>query len=304
MYTQFKLVFYAKNKEEAEIASSRAFKRIDELDKMMSDYLDSSELSNLSRQAGGSPVKVSKTLYEILSKAQDIAVLTNGAFDITIGPVVQLWRRARRIAKLPDKQQLLETLSLVGYQNVHLDKRKRTVLLNKKGMRLDLGGIAKGYAADVAINVLKKHGIQKALVAAGGDIVVSGAPPGKKGWTIGIAALSPTNSPRYIQLSNAAISTSGDTEQFVDIDGTRYSHIVDPRTGLGIRGRSSVTVVTSTGTMSDSLATALSVLGPDAGISLADTVKNVAALFLILEDNGIRTIESKRWKLIRLVEKE
>jgi thiamine biosynthesis lipoprotein len=165
-------------------------------------------------------------------------------------------------------------------------------------MLLDLGGIAKGYAADEAMQVLKQHGIRSALVAAGGDIVVSEPPPGSTGWTIGVAPLdSPEKPPtQLLLLRNAAVSTSGDAEQYVEINGKRYSHIVDPKTGVGLTGHSSVTIVAPNGTSSDSLATAVSVLGPEQGLEVIDATEGAAALILQATETGTRTFASKRWK--------
>src|SRR5262249_28184538 len=156
---------------------------------------------------------------------------------------------ARRTHELPDAKELSRARALVGYQNLRLDAKARTVQLLKPGMQLDLGGIAKGYSADEALAVLRKNGITRALVAAGGDIAVGDAPPDVDGWKIGIAPLEdPDKKPtRYLILQNAAMSTSGDAEQYVEISGKRYSHIVDPRTGIGLVGRQSVTVVARKG---------------------------------------------------------
>src|SRR5262249_46531945 len=163
--------------------------------------------------------------------------------------------------------------ALVGYTNVRLGHIDRTVELLRAGMQLDLGGIAKGYAADEALSVLKRNGIDQALVAAGGDIAVSNAPPGTKGWRIGIAPLE--NPSRYLQLQNAAVSTSGDAEQYVEIGGKRYSHIVDPKTGLGLVGRQSVTVVAPRGVLADGLTKVVSVLGPKRGFEIVENLEGV-----------------------------
>jgi thiamine biosynthesis lipoprotein len=165
-------------------------------------------------------------------------------------------------------------------------------------MLLDLGGIAKGYAADEALAVLRRHGIAAALVAAGGDIAVMGAPPATSGWTVGIAPLeSPDRPPsRYLILRDAAVSTSGDAEQFVEIGGRRYSHIVDPRTGLGLQGHRSVTVVAPKGIDADSLTKVISVLGPDRGMPIIDGIAGAAALSLEATEQGTVERESKRWQ--------
>ena len=298
MGTLFRIVCYARDAVAAERASSAAFDRIAELDHIMSDYSPNSELTLLCQQSGGPPTKVSEDLFYVLSRSQKMARLSEGAFDVTVGPLVRLWRRARRRQELPDPTRLAQALELVGVDKLRLDEKSRTVQLLRKGMVLDLGGIAKGYAADEALKLLDQHGIDKALVAAGGDIAVSGSPPGSDGWNIGIAPLESRETPptRYLRLRHAAVSTSGDAEQFVEIGGKRYSHIVDPKTGLGLIGHSSVTVVAPKGIASDSLATAVSVLGPKRGLELIDSMEGTAALILQATADGVRAYCSKRWK--------
>jgi FAD:protein FMN transferase len=287
MGTKFQMIVYAPEEKTARDATKAAFARVADLDGIMSDYQPTSELMRLCEKAGGEPVKVSEELFFVLSKAQEVSKLSDGAFDVTVGPVVRLWRLARRTKRMPDPDDLKQALELVGYRNVKLDAKERTVRLLKPGMKLDLGGIAKGYAADEAIAVLKKHSIDRALVAAGGDIAVSGPPPDKAGWTIQIQPLAPeeVKSPRHLILKNAGVSTSGDAEQFVEIDGKRYSHIVDPRTGLGLLGHRSVTVVAPNGITSDSLTKVASVLGEE-GLKIIEKQEGVAARIVRLTDQG------------------
>lgn len=298
MGTWFRIICYTRDTATAKLATNAAFERIAELDHIMSDYSPTSELTLLCQQAGGPPIRVSEELFYVLSRAQEIARISEGAFDVTVGPVVRLWRRARRRQELPDPARLASALQLVGFDKLQLNEKFRTIELLKKGMVLDLGAIAKGFAADEALRVLRQHCVDRALVAAGGDIAVSGAPPDSDGWNIGIAPLELPETPptKYLRLREAAVSTSGDAEQFVEIGGKRYSHIVDPKTGLGLIGHSSVTVVAPDGTTSDSLATAISVLGPKRGLELIDSIEGTAALFLQATDGGIRTYCSKRWK--------
>jgi thiamine biosynthesis lipoprotein len=293
MGTLFRIILYAPDAATASRASDAAFDRVSQLDDTMSDFRSGSELWALCRAAGGPPVKVSGDLFCVLSASQELAHRTDGAFDVTIGPVVQLWRRARRRHELPDSRRLDRARQLVSYKNLRLDPEKQTAQLVKKGMLLDLGGIAKGYAADQALGVLKQHEIQCALVAVGGDIAVSAPPPGKAGWRIEIAALeSSSKLPlRYLSLRDAAVSTSGDAEQHIEIGGNRYSHIVDPRVGIGLVGRQSVTVVAPNATTSDCLATAISVLGPERGVKLAESTDGVALLFVEATEQGPRVHE-------------
>jgi FAD:protein FMN transferase len=298
MGTRFKVIVYAPDESVANRAAKAAFARIARLDGIMSDYRTTSELMRLCAKAGGAPVKVSEELFIVLARGQDLAEKTGGAFDATVGPVTRLWRIARKGQRLPDPDGLKAALALVGHNRMILDPKERTVQLKKAGMRLDLGGIAKGYAADEALKVLKTHGLSRGLVAAGGDIAVGDAPPGEKGWTVGIAPLAdPEAKPgRYLLLTNAAVSTSGDAEQYVEIGGKRYSHIVDPRTGIGVLGQFSVTVTARRGITTDSLATAVAVMGPDRGMKLVRGMKGVEALFVRKTEKGEEVLRTPGFK--------
>jgi thiamine biosynthesis lipoprotein len=305
MGTQFRIILYAASEEIAQRVARKAFTRIRQLDAIMSDYQETSELNQFAHNAAKKPIKLSPDLFRVLQESQHLARRTNGAFDVTIGAVVRLWRRARRTGELPDAERLKQALRLTGYRKLHLDARTQSAWLDEKGMGLDLGGIAKGFAADQAQRVLKQHGIRSALVAAGGDIVVSQAPPRARGWLIAMATAdtnpgdhSPSEPAQEnaLLLTNAAVSTSGDAEQFVEIDGTRYSHIVDPRTGLGLKGQMSVTVVARRGSDADGLATAVSVLGAERGMKLIDATRGVAALMIQKSAQGFDHIASKRWQ--------
>jgi FAD:protein FMN transferase len=295
MGTQFRIVLYAADEAIAKKAADAAFARIAELDDIMSDYKPASELMQLCKKAGGDPVPVSEDLFNAIARALEISRLTDGAFDITVGPVVRLWRRARRTLNMPDTDELAQALKLVGYKQVQIDAANRTVRLTAKGILLDLGGIGKGFAARAALEVLRRHGIRHALVAGGGDILVGDAPPQSPGWRIGIAPLdNPTAKPsRYVLLTNAAVSTSGDTEQYVVIDGKRYSHIVDPKTGLGLTVRMSCTVVATDGKTADGLATGLCVLGPARGLPVIEKTDGAAALYIIAGTDG-QTFQASR----------
>jgi thiamine biosynthesis lipoprotein len=301
MGTRFRIVVYATTAEAARLATSAAFERVSRLDAIMSDYRETSELMWLCRQDAGKKVRVSKDLFRVLVMSQEMAGKSKGAFDVTVGPLVRLWRRARRTAELPDQQRLTEALDSTGYTRLHLDPKGRSVMLDKSGMFLDLGGIAKGYAADEAMAVLNEHGLTRAMVVAGGDIAVGRPPPGKEGWIIAIAQLESVDetASSCLVLHDSAVSTSGDANQNVEIGGVRYSHIVDPRTGLALKGRSSVTVVARDCTTSDALATAASVLGPHEGLRLVDSTNGAAAIFVQAEGEGVRSFETSRWRQIR-----
>jgi thiamine biosynthesis lipoprotein len=298
MGTTFRIVLHAADGATAKKAAKAAFARAAELDGIMSDYRKTSELMRLCQKAGAGPVRVSEDLFKVLARAREIARRSEGAFDVTIGPVVKLWRRARRTRELPDPKELKRALALVGYDKMRLDADKRTVELLVMGMLLDLGGIAKGYTAEEMLALLRRFGLPRALVAAGGDIVVGDPPPNAKAWKVGVGPLdNPSAKPtRYLSLKNAAVSTSGDTEQYVVIGGKRYSHIMDPRTGLGLTVRASVTVIARDGTTSDAVATAACVLGPQRGLKLVETLQGAEALFMVATDGGQKTHATKRFK--------
>ncbi len=296
MGTRFRIILYAPNEETARKTAAAAFARIANLDATMSDYRPASELMRLCAKSGAAPVHVSDELFFVLSKAQETSRLSDGAFDVTVGPVVQLWRTARRTKKMPPADKLAAAKELVGWRNIVLDEKAHTVQLLKKGMLLDLGGIAKGYAADEGIAVLKKEGITRALVAAGGDIAVSDAPPDAEGWKIAIAPLEEGADKEgpYMVLHNAAVSTSGDAEQYVEIDGKRYSHIVDPKTGLGLVGRMSATVVAPHGVIADSHTKIIAVLGPERGFLILGKEDGVSGRFVSLTDDGKEEVKTMK----------
>lgn len=274
MGVPFRIVLYAVEKFSADAAAEAAFTRIQRLNDVLSDYDTDSELSRLSQTAGqGKAVPVSDELWLMLRRSQELARDTGGAFDITCGPAVSLWRKARRVKEMPDAEKLAEARRAVGFEKLRLDENARTAKLLVPYMRLDLGGIAKGYAVDEALRVLREHGVRSALVSGGGDFAASHAPPGADGWRIQLAPLNATTAPaaESVLLRNRALATSGDVFQHVEIDGVRYSHIVDPRTGIGLTDRSLVFIIAQDCTLADSLATSVSVLGPDAGLKFAES---------------------------------
>lgn len=270
-----RIIVYAPEDYIAKWACSQAFRKIEHLEELMSDYRNDSELMWLCKEGHVSPVKVSDDLFFVLERAIELSRRSKGAFDITVGPFVSLWRKARQTKQLPTEDELNGARKLVGWEKIQLDPSTKTVKLAVSGMKLDLGGIAKGYAADCALKVLKRFGLSRALVELGGDIVLGDPPPNRKGWRIGILN-EQGKAEKILELANCAISTSGSTEQFVEISGRRYAHIVDPRTGLGLTKLILVTVIAKDGITADGLATALCVLGEREGIELAKAYGAVA----------------------------
>jgi thiamine biosynthesis lipoprotein len=294
MGTTFRIVLYAGDDDAAVRASRAAYARIADLDKRLSDYHDDSELMRASRDAVQKPVTVSADLFRVLATAQALAERTNGAFDVTAGALTRLWRRARRQGILPDPGEIDAALRASGYRLLRLDEGARAIRIERQGVRLDVGGIAKGYAADRALDVLRDSGLTRAMVVAGGDVAVADPPPDACGWRITIAPLTPGEAPGAIVVSHAGVSTSGDAEQFMEVDGVRYSHILDTRTGKPLTGHRAVTVVAPDATTSDMLATALSVLGAPDGFRLADAY-GAAARFEVQDGSTPRRTDSPRW---------
>jgi thiamine biosynthesis lipoprotein len=226
----------------------------------------------LSRAAAGVPVPVSQDLFAVLAASDALARRTGGAFDITAGRLTHLWRRARRLNAWPEADRVAAARAGGGYAKVRLDPRRRTVMLAEAGIEIDAGGIAKGYAAEEALRVLRAHGAGASLVAIGGDIAAGDPPPGQPAWTVAIPALA-GGDPFHIAIARAAVSTSGDAEQWMTVDGVRRSHVIDLRTGWPVTGHSAASVVAAHGIDADAVSTALEILDDAAGARLLETVR-------------------------------
>lgn len=283
MGTTVGIVLYAPDRETADRAAAAAYAEFGALDARMSDYRPESELSRLSAASGTGSREISAPLAEVLSASVRFARETGGAFDVTLGPVVRLWRQARRDRRLPEAGALRAARALTGPDLLSVDGR--TATLRRKGMRLDLGGIAKGYACDRALEVLRREGTPRAFVDAGGGMALGDPPPDRPFWRIRIL----NRRDLVLKLARCGIATSGDTEQFVEIGGVRYSHIVDPATGSGLTSRAMATVVAPDGLTADALATSLCVMGAERGLALAERRNGVEARMFWMEDGRRRT---------------
>ena len=271
MGTTVRIVLYAPDRAVAEAAVEGAFRSVERLDSLFSDYRDDSEIAELAREAGGAPRPASDDLWRLLVAATGWADRTDGAFSVTVGPLTGLWRWAMRRGEMPDDARLSQALERSRPNDLVLDETRRTVRLARPGMSLDLGGIAKGYAADVALDSLRRRGLPSALVDAGGDLALGDAPPGADGWRVEFPGGD------VHLLSNMGVATSGDRYQFIEIDGVRFSHIIDPRTGVGVPDSPTVVVLARDATSADVLASALSVLDAPAGLRLARVLDGVEA---------------------------
>ena len=270
MGTHFSVVCYAGERLAAEKAVEAAFAKAEEVNAVASDYLPASELSMLSFKTVGTPVPLSPLLFDLMDHSRRIAEATEGAFDPTLGPLTKLWRDTRTNGRLPDPEKLAVARAASGWRHFTLDPEARTITLLRENMAFDLGGIAKGYAADRMLDSLAAAGIRQALVTAGGDIRLGDAPPGRAGWNVALKTFDVGKNDEILILSNAAISTSGDLHQSVEIEGVTYSHILDPATGLGLTRRVAASVIAENAKLSDALATAACVLGSEGGGALLD----------------------------------
>lgn len=295
----FRITLYAPDEKTAKEATDDAFARIAQLNSVLSDYDPDSELSRLSRTSGeGRFVPVTTDLWDVLERAQTLAQRTDGAFDVTVGPLVNLWRRARRKQELPSKELIAEMKARVGWKNLVLDPQTKSAKLLVPEMRLDVAAIAKGYAVDAAVRVLRERGIASCLVGGSGDMMAGDPPPGQPGWKIEVAPLDVPDAPpsEVVLLNNSAIATSGDLIQRVEIGGVRYSHIVDPHTGIGLTDHSLVTILGPDCTTADGLGTAVSSLGPERGLKLIEDTPGIAARIVRKPGEKIELHYSPRWK--------
>lgn len=259
MGSPFNLVFYCSDSSRALSLSKQCFALVDSLNAVFSDYDSTSELSRICQSPGVQ--SVSPRMMDLTMQAANAFRQSKGSFDITVGALSRLWRKARKEKRFPDSMEVIHARSYAGMNRIRLNKKDHTLSM-PAGTRLDFGGIAKGYSAQLVIDFLQTQGIQHALADAGGDMVMSDAPPGSKGWMVGVNVPETTDEllPRKLQLANMAVATSGDAYQYMEHNGKKYSHIIDPRTGYGISSQRNVTVIAANGTDADWLATACSIL--------------------------------------------
>jgi len=275
-------------------AATAAFRLVDSLNAILSDYIDGSEINRLSAVSGQDRwVHVSPPLFDILRRAQEAATLTRGSYDITIGPVVRLWRKARRTGIPPSASDIKTALTHTGYRFLHLDTAKQTVWLERPGMQLDVGGLGKGFVAAAALRQLRQAGFSSAMVNAGGKIVT-----GDRKWIIGINAPGEKQRllPIYLSLENNSVATSGDIYQYMEWRGKRYSHIIDPHTGIGLTRRRNVTAIAPDGTTADWLATACSILSWRRSLKLIKNIPGAALLVTEMKHGAIITKTSVNFK--------
>lgn len=281
MGTDFRIIMDHDDPKICSKAATIAFEECHRLNRIFSDYIADSEISLFSESSHEKKFqKLSHELFHVLKFSKDLAEKTNGAFDPTLGRLSRLWRISRFRETLPSRKMLDNAMESKGFQFLHLRYDTKEAKLLKSGMVMDLGGIAKGYAADRMLEILKGKGLDRCLIDAGGDLILGAKPRGKKGWEIDIGGNKHPELP-VLSLEKCAVATSGDSEQFVEIEGKRYSHIMNPKTGLGLQNMTQVTVVAANGMTADSMATACSVLGVSKSKAIFSQENNFEAYFII-----------------------
>jgi len=288
MDTIIRIKVYDENLDTAKTAAQAAFeefKRIslltDRFPQKGTPEFNQSDICKINEMAGIKPVKVSEDVIKMIDLAKKYNKITDGAFDVTIGPLMDLWGFGNDNNYLPSDAEITQKLSLIDSNKIKVNRRGKTILLKDRGMSLDLGGIAKGYATEKAVQILKQHGIKQAIIDAGGNIYVLGKKNGKEPWKLGIQ--DPRDASKIVgilSLSNKAAVTSGDYQRFFEKNGARYHHILDPSTGKPARNTISVTVVSESPTVADILSTALFVMGPKQGMKLVEELRRIEAVFI------------------------
>ena len=285
MGNRFEISVVANDPVWANNCIEEAVEEIRRIEKLLTTFNESSQTNLINRNAGIAPVYVDNEVFELIRRSKKISGITQGAFDITYGSIdKRLWNFDMNMTVLPGAKVAKQLVRLINYKNIVLDERNGTVFLKEKGMRIGFGGIGKGYAAECAKAVLQKRGIKSGIVNAAGDLTAWGNQPGGKPWTIGIA--DPNASREifsHMNITNTSVATSGNYEKFVVIDGKKYSHTIDPKTGLPVTGIKSVTIICSNAEIADAMATPVMIMGIKAGIDMVNQVKGLACI--IIDDN-------------------
>jgi thiamine biosynthesis lipoprotein len=262
-----------------------AVEEIKRIEKLFTTFDESSQTNLINRNAGIAPVKVDREVYDLIERSKKISALTQGAFDITYGSIdKRLWNFDKTMTSLPDAQTAKKLVRLINYQNVILDEKNCSVFLKEKGMRIGFGGIGKGYAAEKAKSLLQQKGVKSGIINAAGDLTAWGHQPNGKPWTIGIADPDTKRQAfSFLEITNTSIATSGNYEKFVLIDGKKYSHTIDPKTGLPVRGIKSVTIICPNAEIADAMATPVMIMGIKTGLDMLNQIKGIAGI--VIDDN-------------------
>jgi thiamine biosynthesis lipoprotein len=305
MGTIFTIYLYANDDTQARTLSETAFEEVERLEETLSNYRETSELSRINRVAARYPVTTDPEVFALLEACLDYSRRTGGAFDVTVGPLMRTWGFFRGQGRYPTDEELRRAKQSVGWQHVHLDSATRAVRFDTPGVELDLGAIGKGYAVDRVVKLLREAEVEAALVDAGSSTLHAiNAPPGKNGWIVHVPKPGERDQiTSTVPLCNQSLSTSGSYEKFFDLEGKRYSHVMDPREGVPVEGVLQTTLVACHSTTTDALSNAMFVMGPEAGEKLLATVPHSRGLW-ILDGSGSERQVEWRWEDCRNDHKE
>lgn len=298
MGNRFELTAVADSEQWADEKIEAGIAEIQRIERLLTTFNDDSETNQVNKNAGIRPVKVSSETFNLVERSIRISELTQGAFDITYGSIdKRLWNFDQNMTALPDKATAKKMVRLINYRNILLDRNEQTIFLKEEGMRIGFGGIGKGYAAERAKLVMKDQGVTSGVVNASGDLSAWGLQPNGKPWTVGI--VNPNMKHEifsYLSITDMAVATSGNYEKFIMIDGKKYSHTIDPRTGLPVTGIKSVTIITTNAEIADAMATPVMIMGISTGLNLINQMKNIEAVIIddydrVYTSNNIRNIK-------------
>jgi thiamine biosynthesis lipoprotein len=282
MGNRFEFSVVCDNAIRAQVQIDCAIAEVERIEKLLTTFSDDSQTNLINANAGIKPVQVDCEVFNLIARSQRISALTQGAFDITYGSIDKsLWNFDTHMATLPDAETARKAIRLINYRNVVLDTESCTVFLSEKGMRIGFGGIGKGYAAEKAKQIMMSAGVKSGVVNASGDLTAWGLQPNGEKWSIGIANPDvPGDILSYMKITDMSVATSGNYEKFVVIDGKKYSHTINPRTGLPVSGIKSVTIITTNAEIADALATPVTIMGVRAGLDMINQLKDVEAVII------------------------
>tara|TARA_B100001175_G_scaffold314910_1_gene325266 strand:+ start:2865 stop:3761 length:897 start_codon:yes stop_codon:yes gene_type:complete len=298
MGSDFEITIVEKSESQANILLDLAIKEISRIEKLISSWDSESQTSLINLNAGISPIKVDKELYDLINRSLKISKLSQGAFDISYASLDKVWYFDKEMKEIPSDKEILESVSKVGYNNIILDKKNQTVFLKNSGMKIGFGAIGKGYAADMAKSILIQNDVKSGIINASGDLTAWGKKPSGKDWMVAI--VNPLNKNKifsWLPIKNKAVVTSGNYERFVNFKGKLYSHIIDPRTGYPSEGILSVTIFTEKAELADALATSIFVLGEEIGMNLINQLKGIDCIII---NNKNKIIKSKNIEIEKI----
>lgn len=292
MGSRFDLTVVAENQAKGDEYMDLAIAEITRIERLISSWDPNSQTSMINKNAGVSPVKVDRELFNLIERAIKISKLTQGAFDISYASMDRIWKFDGSVMEMPSEEAIKQSVAKVGYQNILLDPENDTVFLKKEGMKIGFGAIGKGYAADMAKALLLKHGVTSGIINASGDLNAWGTQPDGKDWMVAI--VNPLNKNKvfsWLPVRDQAVVTSGNYEKFIILNGERYTHIIDPRTGYPSKGLRSATIFTKNAELADALATSIFVMGVETGVDFVNQLKGVECI-IVDDDNKIITSEN------------